>query len=405
MRTVNKSTRLNNVNYDLRGEALIEAEKMINNGIDVIKLNTGNPAAFDLNAPHEIFEALKDNMFACQAYSESKGMDEARQSVLDYCNAKEIPNLKLEDIYLGNGVSELISVTMEALINEGDELLIPMPDYPLWTGSVNMAGGKSVHYICDESSNWYPDIDDIRKKITDKTVGIVVINPNNPTGALYPKEVLEKIVDVARENDLLIFSDEIYDRLIYDEKEHVSIASLAPDLFTITYNGLSKSHMVCGFRCGWISLGGDKTNVEDYIDGINLLTNMRLCSNTPAQVIIKAAMDTIDSTKKHMVPGGRLYEQRDAIYKAINQVPGLSAVKPYGSFYIFPKIDLNKYNIENDEKFVLDFLKDYHILLTNGTGFNWPSPDHFRIVYLPQVEILNSISEKMTNFLKTYSQY
>ena len=401
---VKKSTRLRNVNYDLRGEALIEAERMKESGTDVIKLNTGNPAVFGLDAPPEIFEALKNNVRNCQPYSESKGIDEARETILKYCMTKNIPNITMDDIYLGNGVSEMIVTTMNALIDNGDELLVPMPDYPLWTAAITMIGGKVVHYLCDEESNWYPDLNDIRKKVTSKTKGIVIINPNNPTGALYPKEILEGIIQIARENGLILFSDEIYDRLLYDGTEHISTASLAPDLFTITYNGLSKSHMICGYRSGWISLGGDKSKVQDYIEGIDLLTNMRLCSNMPGQFVIKAAMDTLDSTKQYMVPGGRFYEQREVICKAISDVPGLSVVKPKGAFYIFPKIDVKKYNIVSDEQFVLDFLKQHHVLLTNGTGFNWHKPDHFRIVYLPQVDVLKSISDKMTEFLSGYSQ-
>lgn len=404
MRTIKKSVRLGNVNYDLRGEALLEAERMKEQGIDIIKLNTGNPATFGFNAPDEIFEALAKNVRECQPYSESHGTEEAIEALLKYCNDKNIPNLSKDDIFTGDGVSELISLTIEALINEGDEILVPMPDYPLWTGIITMMGGKPVHYLCDEESNWYPDLNDIRKKVTSKTVGMVIINPNNPTGAFYPKEILEGMVQIARENDLILFSDEIYDRLVYDDLEHISTASLAPDLFTITYNGLSKSHMVCGYRCGWMSLGGEKKYAKDYIDGINLLTNMRLCSNMPAQSVIKAAMDTVDSTRQYMIPGGRFYEQREAIYKAINDVPGLSAVKPQGAFYIFPKIDTKKCEIFDDEKFVVDFLKEHHVLLTNGTGFNWPEPDHFRIVYLPEVPVLESISDKMTQFLSHYKQ-
>lgn len=404
MKIFKKSARLSDVNYDLRGEALNEAEKMSKEGIDIIKLNTGNPAVFGFNAPDEIFDALRNNVMQCQPYSESKGIEPAREAILKYCESKNIPNLTTEDIHTGNGVSELINTTMQAFIDIDDEILVPMPDYPLWTAVITMLGGKAVHYVCDEESNWYPDIDDIKKKVTPKTKGIVVINPNNPTGALYPKEILEGIVDIARENDLLLFADEIYDRLVYDDLEHISLASLAPDLFTITFNGLSKSHMICGYRCGWMSMGGNKTGVQDYITGIELLTNMRLCSNMPAQIVIEAAMKTIDSTKQYMVPGGRFYEQREAIYRAVNDVPGLSAVKPQGAFYIFPKIDAEKHNIISDERFILDFLKKHHILLTNGTGFNWPKPDHFRIVYLPEVQILNSISEKMTDFLKDYVQ-
>lgn len=404
MREIKKSMRLKNVNYDLRGEALIEAEKMKAQGIDVIKLNTGNPANFGFNAPDEIFAALREGAQVSQPYSESKGTDEAREAILEYCKKKNIPNLTIDDIYTGNGVSELISITMQALIDNGDEILIPAPDYPLWTGAVTMMGGKAVHYLCDEESNWYPDLDDIRKKVTSKTVGLVIINPNNPTGALYPKEIIEGMIQIARENDLILFSDEIYDRLVYDDLEHISTASLAPDLFTVTFNGLSKSHMICGYRAGWISLGGDKSKVQDYIEGINLLTNMRLCSNMPGQSVIKAAMDTIESSSHYMKPGGRFHKQREAICKAINAVPGLSTTIPEAAFYIFPRIDTKKCPVHDDEKFVVDFLKEHHVLLTNGTGFNWPHPDHFRIVYLPEVPVLESISEKMTKFLETYSQ-
>jgi alanine-synthesizing transaminase len=395
---------LNNINYDLRGDALLEAERMRREGIDVIKLNTGNPAAFGFNAPEEVFDALRTNVMRCQPYSESKGIDEAREAVLEYCVSIGIPDISLENIYLGNGVSELISITIQALLNPNDEVLVPAPDYPLWTASVGSVGGKTVHYICDEESNWYPDLNDIRKKVTSRTKAIVVINPNNPTGALYPNDILQGIVDIARENDLIIFADEIYDRLLYDGLKHTPLASLAPDLLTITFNGLSKSHMLCGYRSGWMSLSGDKSNVRDYIEGIDLLTNMRLCSNIPAQVVIRAALDTKNSTKKYFVPGGRLHEQREAMYNAIQDVPGLSVVKPQGSLYMFPKVDIKKYNIVDDEQFILDFLKKHHVLFTNGTGFNWPAPDHFRIVFLPEVPVLESISGKLIDFLKDYSQ-
>ena len=404
MKTITKSERLNDVNYELRGDALIEAERMIASGIDVMKLNTGNPAAYGFSAPQEILDALKNNVNECQPYSESKGIDEARESILTYCNSKNIPDITVDDIYMGNGVSELITSSMQALINTNDEILIPMPDYPLWTAAVTLVGGKAVHYICDESSDWYPDIEDMRKKITARTKAIVVINPNNPTGSHYPKEILEKIVDLARENDLVLFADEIYDRLVYEGKEHTSLASLAPDLFTVTFNGLSKSHIICGYRCGWMSMGGNKSSARDYIEGIDLLTNMRLCSNMPAQVVVKAAIETLDSSLQYMIPGGRLYEQREVICKAINDVPGLSTVKPGATFYLFAKIDIDKYRIKSDKQFVLDFLKKHHVLLTNGTGFNWHKPDHFRVVFLPEVEELKSISNKMTDFLKDYAQ-
>ena len=309
-----------------------------------------------------------------------------------------------EDIYTGNGVSELISIAMQALLNDGDEILIPAPDYSLWTASATLSGGNVVHYICDEKSDWYPDLDDIRRKITDKTKAIVVINPNNPTGALYPREVLEQIVQVAREHELIIFCDEIYDRLVMDGLEHVSIASLAPDLFCVTFNGLSKSHMVAGFRLGWMVLSGNKEIAKDYIDGLVLLSSMRLCSNVPAQSVVKTALDCIDSTKEYLCPGGRIYEQRECIYNALKAIPGISVVKPKAAFYIFPKLDTERFHITDDEQFALDLLREKKILIVNGSGFNWPNPDHFRIVYLPDVELLKTATDRLADFLSTYRQ-
>ncbi|MBR3771021.1 MAG: aminotransferase class I/II-fold pyridoxal phosphate-dependent enzyme, partial [Clostridium sp.] len=302
------------------------------------------------------------------------------------------------------GVSELINLSMSALLDNGDEVLVPSPDYPLWTACVTLAGGTAVHYICDEEAEWYPDIDDIRKKITDKTKAIVIINPNNPTGALYPREVLQQIVDVAREHQLIIFSDEIYDRLVMDGEEHVSIASLAPDLFCVTFSGLSKSHMIAGFRIGWMILSGNKSMAKDYMQGLNMLSNMRLCSNVPAQSIVQTALGGYQSVNNYIVPGGRIYEQRDYIYQALNDIPGISAVKPKAAFYIFPKIDTKKFNIVNDEKFALDLLKEKKILIIHGGGFNWKQPDHFRVVYLPRIEVLKDATEKLGDFLSTYRQ-
>ena len=293
---------------------------------------------------------------------------------------------------------------MSALLDDGDEVLVPSPDYPLWTACVTLAGGKAVHYICDEQAEWYPDINDIKSKVNANTKAIVLINPNNPTGALYPREVLEEIAEVARQNQLIIFSDEIYDRLVMDDEEHVSIASLAPDLFCVTFSGLSKSHMIAGFRIGWMILSGNKAVAKDYIEGINMLSNMRLCSNVPAQSIVQTALWGHQSVKEYIVPGGRIYEQRDYIYKALNDIPGISAVKPKAAFYIFPKIDTKKFNITNDEQFALDLLRDKKILLIHGGGFNWGKPDHFRIVYLPRIEILRDAMEKMEDFLKYYRQ-
>ncbi len=323
---------------------------------------------------------------------------------MQYAQLKNIPNVSVDDIYTGNGVSELINLCMSALLNDGDEILIPSPDYPLWTACATLAGGKAVHYICDEQSDWYPDMADIRKKITSRTKAIVIINPNNPTGALYPREVLQQIVDIAREHQLMIFSDEIYDRLVMDGEEHVSIASLAPDLFCVTYSGLSKSHMVAGFRIGWMILSGNKRIAADYIEGIKMLSNMRLCSNVPAQSIVQTALGGHQSVRDYIAPGGRIYEQREYIYQALTDIPGITAVKPKAAFYIFPKLDVRKFRITDDEKFVLDLLKDKKILLIHGGGFNWNQPDHFRVVYLPRLEVLKESVGKIADFLSYYHQ-
>ena len=323
---------------------------------------------------------------------------------MQYAQNKHIPNVTIEDIYTGNGVSELINLSMSALLDNGDEVLVPSPDYPLWTACVTLAGGKAVHYICDEQAEWYPDIDDIKSKISDRTKAIVIINPNNPTGALYPREVLQEIVDVAREHQIMIFSDEIYDRLVMDGEEHVSIASLAPDLFCVTFSGLSKSHMIAGYRIGWMVLSGNKSCAKDYIDGLNMLSNMRLCSNVPAQSIVQTALGGHQSVNGYIVPGGRIYEQREFIYKALNDIPGITAVKPKAAFYIFPKIDTEKFNITNDEKFALDLLREKKILIIHGGGFNWEKPDHFRVVYLPRIEILDEATKNLADFLTYYKQ-
>ena len=388
MRTFKKSSKLDHVCYDVRGPVLDEANRMQADGIDVLKLNIGNPAPFGFSAPEEVITDMISTLRSAQGYSDSHGIFAARKAIMQYAQTKNIPNVSMEHIYTGNGVSELINLVTQGLIDNGDEILVPSPDYPLWTGCVTLAGGKAVHYICDEQSEWYPDIEDMRSKITDKTKAIVIINPNNPTGAVYPKEVLEQIVELAREHELMIFSDEIYDRLVMDGIEHTSIASLAPDLFCITLNGLSKSHMIAGFRCGWMILSGAKEKAKDYIEGLNMLSNMRLCSNVPAQCIVQTALGGHQSVKNYLVPGGRIYEQREFIYNAINDIPGLSAVKPKAAFYIFPKMDTKKFNILDDEKFVLDLLKEKKVLLTHGRGFNWAEPDHFRIVYLPNIEQL-----------------
>ncbi|NSS24742.1 pyridoxal phosphate-dependent aminotransferase [Enterococcus faecalis] len=404
MRNFKKSDKLNNVSYDVRGPVLEEAERMQEEGIRILKLNTGNPAPFGFDAPNEIVRDMIVNVRDSEGYSDSKGIFSARKAIEQYCQLKKFPNVTINDIYTGNGVSELITMCMQGLLNNGDEVLVPMPDYPLWTASVSLAGGTPVHYICDEQAEWYPDIDDIKSKITSNTKAIVIINPNNPTGALYPKELLLEIVEVARQNDLIIYSDEIYDRLVMDGLVHVPIATLAPDLFVVTLNGLSKSHRVAGFRCGWMVLSGDKSRVKGYIEGLNMLASMRLCSNVLSQQIIQTALGGYQSVDDLLLPGGRIYEQREFIYNVINDIPGLSAVKPKAAFYIFPKIDTAKFDIYDDEKFVLDFLHKHHILLVHGGGFNWQQPDHFRIVYLPKMEDLKTTADKMREFLSTYKQ-
>ncbi|EMB69896.1 pyridoxal phosphate-dependent aminotransferase [Streptococcus mutans] len=402
MKEFNKSAKLEHVAYDIRGPVLEEADRMIANGEKILRLNTGNPAAFGLTAPDEVIRDLIMNARESEGYSDSKGIFSARKAIMQYCQLKNIPDVDVDDIYIGNGVSEMITMSMQGLLDDGDEVLVPMPDYPLWTAAVSLAGGQAVHYVCDESSNWYPDIDNIKSKITSNTKALVVINPNNPTGALYPKDVLEDIVEVARQNDLIIFADEIYDRLVMDGGEHVAIASLAPDLFCVSMNGLSKSHRIAGFRVGWMVLSGPKKHVKDYIEGLNMLSNMRLCSNVLAQQVIQTSLGGVQSIDELLLPGGRIYEQRNFIYKAMNEIPGITAVKPQAGLYIFPKIDRNMYRIDDDEQFVLNFLKQEKILLVHGRGFNWMEPDHFRIVYLPRVEELSKIQEKMTRFLEQY---
>ncbi len=404
MRSYEKSTKLNNVCYDIRGPIMDEANRMAANGVNILKLNIGNPAPFRLFAPDEIVVDMIYNLRDTEGYSDSKGLFSARKAIMQYCQNKHIPNVGINDIYTGNGASEMITMCMQGLLNPGDEILVPAPDYPLWTASVTLAGGTAVHYICDEQSDWNPDVADIRSKVTDKTKGIVVINPNNPTGALYPREVLEQIVQVAREHDLILFADEIYDRLVMDGLEHVALGSLAPDLLCVNINGLSKSHRVAGYRCGWMCLSGDKSRCKGYIEGLNLLSTMRLCSNVPGQSIIQTALGGYQSADQLLVPGGRIYEQREYIYNALNDMPGISTTRPKAAFYIFPKIDTKRYNIVDDERFALDLLKEKHILVTHGGGFHWSQPDHFRIVYLPEVEVLKEACGKLTEFLRTYHQ-
>lgn len=399
-----KSRKLDNVCYDIRGPVMDEAARMEANGMEILKLNIGNPAPFGLMAPDEIIVDMIYNLRSTEGYSESKGLFSARKAIMQYCQLKGIPDVGVNDIYTGNGVSELIMMSMQGLLDSGDEILVPMPDYPLWTAAVTLAGGKAVHYLCDEKADWNPDIEDMKKKVTANTKGIVVINPNNPTGALYSKDILEQIVQLARENELILFADEIYDRLVFDGEEHVALASLAPDLLTVSFNGLSKSHKVAGFRCGWMCLAGDKSKAKGYIDGLNLLASMRLCSNVPAQSIIQTALGGTQSGEALLREGGRLYEQRNYIYKALNDIQGISAVKPKGAFYIFPRLDMKKFNIVDDEKFALDLLHEKKILVTCGTGFNWKDHDHFRIAFLPDVILLEDAVTRIADFLDGYRQ-
>lgn len=403
MNIFTKSSKLNNVSYDVRGPALDEADYMQSQGIEILKLNIGNPATFGFHVPENLREKMSATLSGADGYSDSKGILEARVAVAQYCAKKGIEGVTPNDVYTGNGVSELIMMCMQGLLDNGDEVLLPAPDYPLWTAAVTLAGGTPVHYICDEQSGWLPDLKDIESKVSSKTKGIVVINPNNPTGALYPPELLMGIVNIAREKGLIIFADEIYDRLVMDGKKHVSIASLAPDVFTVTMNGLSKSHRAAGFRVGWMSLSGDRKAAKGYIEGLNMLSSMRLCSNVPSQHIIPLALSD-DSPDLDILPGGRIYEQREFIFKAMNDIPGISAVKPTAAFYIFPKIDIKRFNITDDEKFVLDFLREKKVLLVHGKGFNWHKPDHFRIVFLPEMDILRRSAKQLDCFLSGYSQ-
>ncbi len=404
MQTFNKSRKLDNVLYDVRGPVVEEADRMIAQGVEVLKLNIGNPAPFGFRAPEEVVQDMAMNLRDSEGYSDSKGIWAARKAIMQYAQNLNIPDVTMNDIYTGNGVSELINLSMSALLDDGDEILIPAPDYPLWTACATLAGGKVVHYLCDEQAEWNPDLADIEKKVNDRTKAIVVINPNNPTGAVYPKEILEGIVKIAREHGLIIFADEIYDRLLMDGYTHTSIASLAPDCFCVTFSGLSKSHMIAGFRVGWMILSGNKEIAKDYIEGIKMLSSMRLCSNVPAQSIVQTALGGTQSVKTYVNATGRVTKQRDFIVEKINSIPGLSVVKPKAAFYCFPKLDVEKFNIHDDMQFAYDLLRKEHVLLVQGTGFNWPNPDHFRIVYLPRRAVLGEAMDKIEHFLSGYRQ-
>ena len=404
MRQFKKSDKLDNVLYDVRGPVVDEAARMEEDGARILKLNIGNPATFGFRAPDEVVFDMRQQLADCEGYSDSRGLFAARKAIMQYSQLRNIPNVDMRHIYTGNGVSELIQLCMHALLDDGDEVLIPSPDYPLWTACATLAGGNPVHYVCDEANEWNPDLQDIESKVTSRTKAIVIINPNNPTGAVYSREILEGIVEIARRHQLMIFSDEIYDRLIMDGFEHISIASLAPDLPCVTFSGLSKSHMICGYRVGWMVLSGNISSMRDFILGVNMLSNMRLCSNVPAQSIVQTALGGYQSVNEYIRPGGRVYEQRNYVYEALNQIDGVTAVKPKAAFYIFPKLDVKKFNITDDEQFALDLLHQKKILITRGGGFNWAEPDHFRIVYLPRMEVLKECMEDLADFLSTYRQ-
>jgi len=404
MKKIEKSAKLENVCYEIRGPVLKEAKRLEEEGYKVIKLNIGSPASFGLNAPDEIVHDVVLNIQNAQAYGDSRGLFAARKAVMQDFQSKGVMDVSIDDVFIGNGVSELISMSMQALLNNGDEILIPMPDYPLWTAASTLAGGKAVHYLCDEASDWNPDLDDIRSKVTPKTKAIVVINPNNPTGAVYDRSVLEGIAQIARENGLIIYSDEIYGRITYDDALHIPMSKIAPDLLTITFDGLSKAWRSAGFRAGWMVLSGRKDAAGDYIEGLDMLANMRLCPNMIAQMGIQTALGGYQSIKDLILPGGRLREQRDAVYNLVTQIPGLTAVKPKGALYIFPKVDCKRFNITSDVNFMLDLVRSQKLLLVHGTGFNWKEPDHFRIVFLPDKDTLTDAMKRLGVFLGSYRQ-
>ncbi|GAA2259379.1 MULTISPECIES: pyridoxal phosphate-dependent aminotransferase [Kitasatospora] len=399
-----QSSKLANVCYDIRGPVLDEAMRLEDQGQRILKLNTGNPALFGFEAPPEILQDILRNLAGAHGYGDSKGLLSARRAVVMHYEDRGLHGLSVDDVFLGNGVSELIQLAMTALLDDGDEVLVPAPDYPLWTASVSLAGGTAVHYRCDEQSEWYPDLADIESKVTDRTRALVVINPNNPTGAVYPREVLEGLVEIARRHKLVVYADEIYDKILYDDAEHVPLATLAPDLFCVTFNGLSKAYRVAGFRSGWMVLSGDRARAHSYIEGLNVLASMRLCANMPAQHAVAAALGGRQSIKDLVLPGGRLLESRDAAYRLLNEIPGVSCVKPKGALYAFPRLDPQVYKIKDDQQMVLDLLRAQRILIVQGTGFNWPEPDHFRLVTLPRPEEITDAVTRIGDFLSGYTQ-
>lgn len=404
MRTFAKSTKLDEVCYDIRGPVLKEAKRLEAEGFRILKLNIGNPATFGFNAPDEILHDMIINLQNAQGYCDSQGLFPARKAIMQEFQSKGVMDVGVDDIFIGNGVSELIVMAMQGLLNAGDEVLVPAPDYPLWTAAVTLSGGKAVHYLCDEESAWNPDLGDLRSKVTDRTKAIVVINPNNPTGAVYDRKILEDIAQLAAEKELIVFADEIYDKIVYDGSTHIPMATVNPDILTISFNGLSKAYRAAGFRSGWMVLSGNKKIAQGYLDGLEMLSNMRLCANVPAQYGIQTALGGYQSIKDLVLPGGRLKEQRDVCVSMVNSIPGLSVVKPQGALYCFPKIDAKRFNITDDEKFIMDLLRSQRILLVQGTGFNWKEPDHFRIVFLPDRETIADAMGRLGDFLTHYRQ-
>ena len=402
MKTVQKSTKLANVLYDIRGPIMDAARQMEEEGHKIIKLNIGNLAVFGFDAPEEIQQDMIRNLPNSAGYSDSKGIFAARKAVMHYSQQKGVKGVTLDDVYLGNGASELIAMATNALLNEGDELLLPSPDYPLWTASTALSGGTPVHYMCDEANGWMPDLDDIRRKITPATKGIVVINPNNPTGALYSDDLLREIVAIARQHGLVIFADEVYDKVLYDDVRHTAIASLSEDVLTLTFNSLSKSYRSCGYRAGWLTVSGDKKAAADYIEGLTMLSNMRLCANVPGQWAIQTALGGYQSINELIAPGGRLRRQRDLAYELITRIPGVTCVKPQAALYMFPRLDPKVYPIADDRQFFLELLQETRVMLVQGTGFNWPQPDHFRIVFLPHEDDLREAIGRIARFLESY---
>ena len=399
-----KSDKLNNVCYDIRGPVMEMASRMEEEGQKIIKLNIGNVGVFGFDPPEEIQRDMIRNLPNAAAYSDSKGIFTARKAIMHYCQEKNIEGVGLDDIYTGNGVSELIVLSMNGLLNHGDEILVPSPDYPLWTAAVSLSSGTPVHYLCDEAQGWAPSIDDMRAKVSSKTKGIVIINPNNPTGAIYNDATLKAVIQIAREYGLIIFADEIYDKTLFDGKTHTSIASLATDVLMITFNGLSKNYRSCGFRAGWMVVSGDKTKAQDYIEGLNMLSSMRLCANVPGQWAIQTALGGYQSINELVGEGGRLRRQRDLAYDLITQIPGLTCVKPEAALYLFPRLDPAIYPIDDDQAFVAEFLQEEKVLLVQGSGFNWVKPDHFRLVFLPNEDILREAIMRLGRFLKRYRE-